>query len=60
MGREVLHVPIVQLLNIGDAVETTFRFQEVGVFAEEACVDDSSAEVFSFEMWVRKAHEYLQ
>lgn len=60
MGREVLHVPIVQLLNIGDAVETTFRLQKIGVFAEETCVDYSSAEVFSFEMWVRKAHKYLQ
>lgn len=57
MGRQMLHVPIVELLNIGYAIQSPFRFEEISVFAEEARIDDAASEIFCLEMRVSEANK---
>ncbi len=53
------HVPVVQFLDIRDAVDLAPFLHGVGVFAEETVVDYSPAMVGVLEMGVWEADEYF-
>lgn len=59
MAAEVFHLPLVQLQHVCDAVDTSIRLQQKGVFREEPCVDDSASIVLGLEVWIWEADEYL-
>lgn len=55
----MVHVPLMKLQHISDAVDSTFGLEEIGVFGEEASVDYPSTIVLSLEVRVREANEDL-
>ena len=59
MCSQMVHVPLVKLQHISDAVDSTLGLEEIGVFGEEASVDYPSAIVLGLEVRVREADEDL-
>ena len=59
VGLQVLLVPLMQFLDVSDAVDLATLLQHICVLAEESVVDDASAVVLGLEVRVRKADEYL-
>ncbi len=55
----MVHVPLMKLQHISDAVYSTLGLEEISVFGEETSVDYPSTIVFSLEVRVREANEDL-
>ena len=53
------NVPVVQLLDIGDAVNLTTLLQRIGVFAQKSQINNPSAVIVVLEMRIGEAYENL-
>ena len=54
---KVRNMPFMEFLNIGDAVQFSSFFENIGVLAEESLVDDSTTVVGSLEVRVGETNE---
>ena len=55
----MVQVPVVQFNYVGAAVEPASRFEQIGVFREEASADDPPFEHAPLEVRIGEAHKYF-
>jgi len=56
---EVMHHPLVQLLDVGDRVQHAVLANGVRVLGEETRAHDASTMVGLLEVWIREQDEHL-
>ena len=57
MSPQVLYMPLMELKHVSYAVQSSLRFQQICIFRQKSCVDNSSTIVLGLEMWIREADE---
>ena len=53
----MLNMPLMELQNISDAVESALWFQQVSVLWQKTSIDDPPSIILGFEMGIWEAHK---